>query len=525
MPTPQEMADLDAEDLVMWRHCPRRFWLARQAGTSPAVVLPKSVASAIDLPGTLAALRATWPHAHHLPPPRTEAQWQAALAETQAWLTSRMREPMPADEGHALLGACVASPDGARARIDVLSPGEGGWQQGWRAGRLRLATAGNDDDVDTIAWWTHVAAHAGVRLQGMVLMLIEQDFVYPGHGCLAGVFREVDVSPVLGSRDVAAWLVGMRRSLRGPEPDLPHALPCVAPGDHERCPHLAHCGLQGRVHDGLAIDALEVMGREVADVLRALGHRSLLTVPPALLKDERRRRAWRAIHSGQPEVTPDACAPLRAWPAPWQVLRLDTIGHALPIWAGTRPYQMVPFQWQVDVVDPEQLEAPRASHHFLAAGAGDPRRAFARSLLAALGSHGTIVAYNAGFERNRLRELARHLADSASPQDQADAAALDALQPRIVDLFQTLRGCAYHPAMRGSWSFKSVGQAFSPDLELGAFSAAHATAAEAYAHAMQDRLPEHEVNALRDALRARAARETLAMRRVLQALKAAGSAP
>ena len=197
---------------------------------------------------------------------------------------------------------------------------------------------------------------------------------------------------------------------------------------------------------------------------------------------------------------------------------MDTIGHALPIWAGTRPYQMVPFQWTCDEVMPEQPEHVRAHHHFLATDTGDPRRALSRALLLALGTHGTIVAYNAGFERNRLHELARCMADSETADDRTLVPALEALQPRIVDLFQTMRGCAYHPAMRGSWSFRSVAQAFCPELDLGAFSTTHTTAAQAFAHAMQARLPAAEVRALHQALHERGQRETLALRRLLQAL-------
>ncbi len=490
------MSPLTAQDLLAWRHCPRRHWLD-QRGCAPA---PRT--DAIDQAGVLTALRATWPLAHHLPPPHSDADWHEAIAQTQAWLASGF---LQAGEGRALFGACVASNDGARARIDVLSPGE----RGLRVGRLRLATVGKDDDLDLIAWWTHVAARAGVRIQGMVLMLIEQDFIYPGHGCMAGVFREVDVSPFLGARDVPAWMVAMRQQQRGPEPALPDAPPCLDAGDNDTpCPHLDHCGLRQRTRKGLAADALEVMGRELADVLRAMGHRKLDTVPEALLPDARRRRAWRAIRTGQAVIEPEAATLLRQLPRPWQLLRMDTIGHALPIWAGTRPYEMVPFHWACDVIDgPDALDTAPRHHHFLAQGSGDPRRAFAETLLRALGERGAVIAYNAGFERNRLRELARHAPDLA-PQ-------LDALQPRIVDLFQVMRANCYHPAMRGSWSFKSVCQAMAPELGVGRFSPAHATPAQAYAHGMQDRLPAPEVQAIREALRAHGLLELAALRRIL----------
>jgi hypothetical protein len=491
---------LSDHELITWRHCPRRHWLDRLA--TGGRVTP---ASAIDSPGTRAALKATWPQAHYLPPPHTDEEWLDAVHLTQAWLNSG---ELLEGEGHALLGACVASNEGARARIDVLSSGE----RGLRIGRLRLATSGNDDDIDLIAWWTHVAARSGVRVQGMHLMLIEQDFVYPGHGCMAGVFREVDVSPVLGTRDVPAWMVGMRQTERGTQPVLPDKLNCLRPSDMEApCPHLSHCGLSQRVRDGLAPDALEVMGREMADVLRAMGYRELLAVPEAMLPDARRRRAWRAILAGRPIIEPEVAAKVRALPRPWHLLRLDTIGHALPIWAGTRPYQIIPFQWACDLIDgPEAMDHTPIHHHHLAQGTGDPRRTLALSLLKVLGTQGTVFAYNAGFERNRLVELARHMPDLAGP--------LEAVQARIIDLFQVLRAHAYHPAMRGSWSFKSVTRALAPEVHIQRFQPPHVTPAEVYAHSMQDRLSAPEVKQLREALIQHGRQEVAAMRAILRLL-------
>ena len=490
---------LTDDELITWRHCPRRHWLERHASAGCA-----APASAIDAHGTRAALKATWPSAHYLPPPQTDEEWLDAVHLTQAWLHSG---ELLEGEGHALLGACVASKEGARARIDVLSSGD----RGLRLGRLRLATAGHDDDIDLLAWWTHVAAHAGVRVQGMHLMLIEQDFVYPGHGCMAGVFREVDVSPVLGTRDVPAWMVGMRQSLRGPQPGLPDKLECLRLSEHEApCPHLSHCGLSQRVRDGLAPDALEVMGREMADVLRAMGYRELLDVPEAMLPDARRRRAWRAILADRPIIEPEVAAKIRALPRPWRLLRLDTIGHALPIWAGTRPYQVIPFHWACDLVEGPEAMDHAPIHHHLAQGTGDPRRTLALSLLKVLGTQGTVFAYNAGFERNRLLELARHLPDLAGP--------LEALLPRIIDLFQVLRAHAYHPAMRGSWSFRSVTRALAPEVQIQRFEPPHTTPAEVFAHSMQDRLSASDVKRLREALLLHGRQELAALRAILRRL-------
>ena len=125
-------------------------------------------------------------------------------------------------------------------------------------------------------------------------------------------------------------------------------------------------------------------------------------------------------------------------PGPRRWLRLETIGFALPPWAGTHPYQTLPFQWSCDLE-----AAPGHITHlsYLAPAGPDPRRALAESLVQGLGTSGPLLAYNAGFERNRIRELADRFEDLAEP--------LAALLPRIVDLFALLRDHAYHPAMAG----------------------------------------------------------------------------
>jgi hypothetical protein len=151
---------------------------------------------------------------------------------------------------------------------------------------------------------------------------------------------------------------------------------------------------------------------------------------------------------------------------------------------------------------------------FLAGANGDPRRAFAESLLQALGEDGPVFAYNAGFEINRIRELAQHADDLAAP--------LMALLPRIVDLFQVLRAHYYHPDMAGSWSAKSVFRAVAPDLRADRFDAAgFDSPLQAFAASLRRDLDEASAQALRAALLAHGQRQTAALRRITALLKAA----
>lgn len=493
---------LTHDDLRQWRACERRFWLSRQRrapapGASPSAQATGELA-VVRGPAHDAALRASFPGAVVIDTPGTPAEWAQAVQRSAALLSSDTAH----DEGWAILGACLASRDGAQVRIDVVMPGE----HGLRLFKLRYATVGDEADVDAVALWTHVASHAGWRVQSVALLLVDIDFVYPGHGCYAGLFREVDLGPVLGSRPVADWLTAMHACERGPQPvPLP-----VGP----QCLHDGGCEFAGECHPGGETEgrspsdplaSLEVVGRELAAELRDEGHADLRSVPLRRLSNPRHRRAALAIQQRAPVLEPVAAELMRVHSHPRHLLRFDTIGFAVPIWPGTRPYQVLPFQWTCDV---ETAPGVLERHGFLADAQGDPRRAFAVSLLQVLGERGPVFAYNAGFERNRIRELALHFGDLAL--------ALEAVLPRIVDLFQLARGLYYHPAMRGSWSFKAICRAVAPDLQADRFEwSGEPSAQAAFAHSLQRGLDAETVARLRAALQAHGRQQAEVLRRIV----------
>lgn len=488
---------LNQDDLKRWRDCPRRFWLHRQGLSTRGGATQTGQQAWPDQ-----ALRATFPESIVIDTPCTADEWDRAIDQTQALLTEGYLVGMGAagsdgGEGRAILGACLASNDGAQVRIDVLTAGS----HGLRLFKVRYATIGDDGDVDTAAMWTHVAARCGLRVQSAGLLLIDTDFTYPGHGCYAGLFREADLSPVLGSRAIPNWLVAMRACERDAQPDATPDTRCT---QHGACAFTSHCGAPGQIGKAGQPASLDVIGRDLALELRAEGHVDLMSVPELRMPDARRQRALRAVQSGQPQLDAAVTQALQL-SYPRHTLRFDTIGFATPIWPGTRPYQVLPFQWTCDT---EAAPGKLSRHSFLADQEGDPRRAFAASLLEAVGHTGPVLAYNAGFERNRIRELALLFEDLATD--------LEVLMSRIVDLFPIARAHYYHPDMCGSWSFKSLCRAMAPDLHADAFEWAGETAAQvAFARSQLERMDAQTLGSLRAALLDHGQRQTQALRRMV----------
>ena len=125
----------------------------------------------------------------------------------------------------------------------------------------------------------------------------------------------------------------------------------------------------------------------------------------------------------------------------------ETINPAIPLFDGSRPYQQIPFQFSLHVVNSKGSEVEH--HEFLYSGSGDPRKEFASSLREVIGSKGSVVVYNQSFEISRLKELALFF-----PSEKEWI--YDVIS-RMVDLLVVFRGFAYYnPKQEGSASIKKV---------------------------------------------------------------------
>jgi len=189
----------------------------------------------------------------------------------------------------------------------------------------------------------------------------------------------------------------------------------------------------------------------------------------------------------------------------------------VPMWIGTRPYQKIPMQWSChrQDADGKLTQLPP----FLDVTGQDPRRAFAESLVAALGGNGTrggiIIVYNAVFERGVLMQLAE-LFDDLAP-------ALRDMAGRLFDLLPFAREHYYHPAMMGSWSIKRVLPTIAPDLDYGNLESVQSgdMVEPAYFEMVDAGTPAERKTELEAALLTYCDRDTLGMVRVAEFFAAA----
>ena len=212
---------------------------------------------------------------------------------------------------------------------------------------------------------------------------------------------------------------------------------------------------------------------------------------------------------GRPFIGANLASRLAEIDFPAAFLDFETLSLAVPIYAGTSPYQMIPFQWSLHVRDSDGGLRHSA---FLDDGLDDPRERLIVALLEATPPEGSIVVYSS-YEARVLRELAQ-----AFPQHEGP---LLALCDRMVDLLRIIRESYYHPEFHGSFSIKSVAPVMAPGLAYDDLEVPEGmAAAAAHARLLTDDPPESERAAIREALLAYCERDTLAMVRVYEALLA-----
>ena len=388
-------------------------------------------------------------------------------------------------------------------RADALVP----VAHGYDLIEVKGSTSVKDYYINDCAIQAWVIENAGIKLSRIRLAHLDNTFVYQGDGDYQGLLHIEDITDQVRERmaDVPGWVKRLCTMLAKPEP-------AIGTGDHcdipFGCPFYAHCRAQEPAESEYPVSVLP-RATQLIRILTEEGFEDLRSVPPERLSSHIHKRVHAATVSGLPYLDPQASGVLAKLSYPRHYLDFETIGFAVPRWAKTRTYQQVPFQWSCQI---EQRDGSIGERSFLDLSGNSPMRAFAESLLEAVGERGPIIVYNQGFEATRIRELAEIFPELSRKLNQ--------LIPRMFDLLPLTRDCYYHPAMKGSWSIKSVLPTIAPDMAYEDLDevADGGGAQVAYREAIQPETTGERRTVLEDALRRYCANDTLGMVRLASAL-------
>jgi len=302
--------------------------------------------------------------------------------------------------------------------------------------------------------------------------------------------------------EVGPNLATMKDSLAMPsEPSVRLGSHCFSPYE---CPFFGYCSKLWSLPTPSIFD-IPHLGAEDKDDLAARGILSLDAIPDDELLGPQGERFVRLYKSGSKEIdVPGIHAWLTSLHYPLYFLDFETDAPAIPRFEGLGPFGSFPFQFSLHILaaDGSLTEAPGYLH----TDPSDSRRAIAEALLAQIGPDGTLIAYNASFEKGVIKELAAFFPDISAP--------LLSLPPRFADLLDIFRKFYIDPDFGGSNSIKAVLPVLCPDLSYSTLEVGNGQDAQAaWARLISTPDPDEKAK-LADALRTYCGLDTMAMVRL-----------
>ena len=242
-------------------------------------------------------------------------------------------------------------------------------------------------------------------------MHIDNTYVYSGgDNDLDQLFALEDVTDEVKAyddSDMAGDLARMWESLETEETLAIETGPhCKIP---YTCPFFGHCHRDEPEHP---IRELPGLRQALRDHLKASGIDDIVGIPPDFSGlSWMQRRVLNSVTSGYPYVGPELASRLSEITFPASFLDFETLSPAVPLYPGTSPYQPVPFQWSLHVLESDGGLTHRV---FLDDGQGDPRERFVISLLDAVPSAGRLVTYSS-YEVRVMTRLAQSFPQYRGP--------------------------------------------------------------------------------------------------------------
>lgn len=343
-------------------------------------------------------------------------------------------------ERRPLFEAAFATED-AIIRVDILAPSG---KAAWDLYEVKSSTSVKDEHIEDVAFQLRVLRANRIAVRRCHVVHINSDYVRHGDIVPEQMFTRVDVTDLVVDAlpELERKISDQNRVLRSP------ASPTVAIGPH--CDSPRTCPLHENCWSFLPKRSVLTLasGRAKGFKLLADGVKRLADIPPDVKLTTKQRTQRDAVISGTPFVDTLAVkAFLARLKYPLHFLDFETFATAIPMFDGVRPYQAVPFQFSLHIQ--AGLDSAPAHRAFLADGRHDPRQEFMRRLIESIENSGSVVVYNAAFEKGVLDGCA-----AAMPEFSIWVAQV---KSRVVDLLVPFRSFhLYHPAQDGSASLKAT---------------------------------------------------------------------
>ncbi|MEO6489890.1 MAG: DUF2779 domain-containing protein [Ferruginibacter sp.] len=384
--------------------------------------------------------------------PDTAFDYQQSVAATAGYIAA----------GSMVIYEAAFQFDGVLAALDILVKKNGRWY-GYE---VKSSTQVNDQYVEDVALQYYVINNSGVRLQDISLIHMNNKYVRSGELNIKALFTTVSLKD-----DVVRLQSRILAKAKELKAVISHPnIPQISTGNHCNKPYT--CDFYGHCW-----------------------------------KDVEEESRYESENINLPEIK----AFTRELRYPLYFMDFETYMMGVPEYNGHWPYRQVPFQFSVHLQ--EKKNGLLQHQEYLAPGNCDPCPHFVESLIASLGSNGSIVVYNQAFENTRLKELKNDYPKYSKQ--------IERIQSRLVDLMVPFsKKYLYLRAMKGSYSIKYVLPALVPDMSYDGLDIANGGDASLAFFNLRYEDDLRKIASIRGSLLKYCELDTLAMVKILQRLYA-----
>ncbi len=212
---------------------------------------------------------------------------------------------------------------------------------------------------------------------------------------------------------------------------------------------------------------------------------NLEDIPESLdLTDIQKNQIWTYLSDREIISKENIAEELESLVFPLYFLDYETFPAAIPRFDGFSPYNQIPFQYSLHVL--ETPESKPLHYDFLYTESGDPSQAFVESLQKHIGPIGSVIVWHKDFECGRNKELAARIPTSQN--------FFDDIEKRIYDLEIIFKKQHHvHKDYKGSSSIKKILPVLVPSLKYDDLEIKEGgTAAETWNQLVTDKLSNTE---------------------------------
>lgn len=384
-------------------------------------------------------------------------------------------------------------------------------KKGYKVYEVKSSTSMKDPYYIDTAFQYYVLARAGIKVEGIYLVHINNQYVRNGDLNLSDLFVINDVTgeAIASTRLIEEKLQCLRSVLKSKsEPDMDIGLYCTAPYE---CFFINHCWEHIPENSVFELSGLQSKKKFELYSKGLISFENLIENKYPL--SDKHYKQVNAALKNEEYINPTAISRfLDTLTYPLYFLDFETYMQAIPQADGIRPYEQIPFQYSVHYILKEGGEVFHID--FLGKEGTNTKRELALNLIKDIPSDVCVIAYNATFEKTRIKELAESFPDLSDH--------LMRIRDNIKDLMVPFKDMHYYTKdMCGSHSLKYVLPALfqdDPDLDYNALDIKDGTMAMgafAYLH-----LQEPEVIAkIRESLLEYCELDTYAMVKIIERLK------